>query len=194
MICLCKDNVLKKKMAQIYGKDSFQIATDFQVINQSDLSKCTLLIVDLKDCLLPNKTFFSPILALSQLPSFEEALAVLKCGAKGYGNRHMRASNLQQAIESVLAGQIWLPPSIVTKLIDKVEIQEGSTMTSKKFILEKLSTREQEVASCVAQGMSNQQIADKLFISLRTVKSHLTSIYNTTGLQNRLELGLQLKG
>lgn len=192
VICLCKDNALKEKITQIYGRDFLKSFTDFRLIDQADLSACDVLVVDLKDCLLPNSAFFSPILALSQAPAFQEAVAILKCGAKGYGNRHMRTSNLQQAIESVQAGQIWLPPSIVTTLIGRIEVEEGD-VGPKGSILEELSKREQEVALHVAQGMSNQQIADNLFVSLRTVKAHLTSIYSKTGLHNRLELGLRLK-
>ena len=60
-------------------------------------------------------------------------------------------------------------------------------------ILSSLSKREQEVAQYVAKGMSNQEMADKMFVSLRTVKAHLSSIYDKTGLRNRLELGLNLK-
>jgi DNA-binding NarL/FixJ family response regulator len=45
----------------------------------------------------------------------------------------------------------------------------------------------------VAEGLSNQEMADRMYVSLRTVKAHLSSIYDKTGLRNRLELGLSLK-
>lgn len=193
VICLCQDDALAEKILQIFGKDSLKIVTDYQLIKKGELSSCDVLVVDLKDCLLPNSDFFSPILALTQVPLLEEAVAILKCGAKGYGNRHMRPSNLQQAIESVQRGQIWLPPSIVVSLIDKIDIKE-ELVAPKEPILSVLSKREQEVARFVAQGMSNQKIADKLFVSLRTVKAHLTSIFSKTGLRSRLELGIRMKG
>ena len=100
----------------------------------------------------------------------------------------MRKDNLWQAIESVKAGQIWLPPEIVAARIEKIEPEEQSNA-----LLNELSEREQEVALMVTEGMSNQQIADKIFVSLRTVKAHLSSIYSKTGLRNRLALGLKLK-
>ncbi len=197
LICLSKDDVLTNKVEALYGTISVKVFTDYQLVPTTTLQRCDVMIVDLKNCLLPNgKSFFSPIIALSAVPAFQEAVAILQTGAKGYGNRHMRKENLSQAIESVKSGQIWLPPSVVVKLIDQVKFDSNvDEMTASKnsMLLEKLSKREQEVALYVAKGMSNQEIADIIFISLRTVKAHLTSVYEKTGLRNRLELGLQLK-
>ncbi|MGL1932089.1 MAG: response regulator transcription factor [Desulfotalea sp.] len=197
IICLSKDVVLANKVEDLYGITCVKVFTDYKLVPNTALQSCDVMIVDLKECLLPNSnTFFSPIIALSALPVFQEAVAVLQTGAKGYGNRHMREENLCQAIKSVKAGQIWLPPSIVLTLIEQINPDSNiNEMTTQKntLLLNKLSKREQEVALCVAKGMSNQEIADNIFISIRTVKAHLTSIYEKTGLRNRLELGLQLK-
>lgn len=188
IICLTKDNNIVDKVRILYDKIRVEIFDDYRKISKPLLKSCDVLIVDLKDCLLPAGSFFSPIIALSPVPVYREAAAVLRTGAKGYGNRHMRKDNLWQAIESVKAGQIWLPPEIVAALIEKIEPEEQSNA-----LLNELSEREQEVALMVTEGMSNQQIADKIFVSLRTVKAHLSSIYSKTGLRNRLALGLKLK-
>lgn len=116
---------------------------------------------------------------------------MLQRGVKGYGNRHMRYSNLVQAVLNVTAGQIWLPPAIITRLI--ASVNTDATVQPDDNILGMLSKREQEAALYVAEGLSNQEMADRMYVSLRTVKAHLSSIYDKTGLRNRLELGLSLK-
>jgi DNA-binding NarL/FixJ family response regulator len=58
---------------------------------------------------------------------------------------------------------------------------------------ETLSKREDEVVQLVANGLSNKEIADKLFISVRTVKAHLTSIFSKTGFRDRLELAVKMR-
>lgn len=193
IICLTKEKDLEKKIAELYQEISLNVFDDFKQINKDDLQKCDIIVVDLKDCLLPGKSFFSPILALSQVPNFDESLAVLKCGAKGYGNRHMRASNLKLAIDSINSGNVWLPPAIVAKLIETTNTNKQEEQNpDRAIVLDKLSKREQEVAIYIGKGESNQEIADKLFVSTRTVKAHLSSIYSKTGMRNRLELGLQI--
>ncbi len=192
IICLTKDNRLVDRLESLCAPDLVKAFTDHLAVSETELKSCQVLLVDLKDCLLPDgNTFFSPILALAEVPSYAEAVAVLKCGAKGYGNRYMRTSNLWQAIKSVQAGQIWLPPDVVTELISNVKL--GDEKSDREKILEQLSQREQEIALMVAEGMSNKDIAQKKFISLRTVKAHLTSIYEKTNLRSRLELGVRLK-
>ena len=70
--------------------------------------------------------------------------------------------------------------------------EETKKEKSRDNLLNTLSKREQEVALFVAKGMSNQEVADKMYVSLRTIKAHLSSIYEKTGVRNRLELGLAL--
>ncbi|MBC2703943.1 response regulator transcription factor [Desulfobacula sp.] len=60
-------------------------------------------------------------------------------------------------------------------------------------LLKELSFREAEVAKWLVNGLSNREISDKMFISIRTVKAHLTSIFKKTGCNNRLELATRMK-
>ncbi len=194
IICLSKDKKLIKKINGLCSDGSgVKAYTDYRQIEKTVLDSCDVVVVDLKDCLLPApQNTAPPILALSQVPVFQEAVAILHCGAKGYGNRHMRSENLAQAIDQVKAGQVWIPPFVVTELIKQAAAVETSQPT-RDNILNQLSKREQEVALYVAEGMSNQAIAEKMFVSIRTVKAHLSSIYEKTNLKNRLELGLKVK-
>ncbi|CAG35244.1 LuxR family transcriptional regulator [Desulfotalea psychrophila] len=193
IVCLSKDNILIAKLVALYGSQEVSAWSDFHLLPKDLMTNCDALIVDLKDCVVPvNTSCPTPIIVLTGVPTFQEALALLQLNVKGYGNRQMRQDNMRQVVENVKAGQIWLPPSIINQLIATVGTDSTASHTA-NAILNKLSKREQEVASCVAEGMSNQEIADKMYVSLRTVKAHLSSIYEKTGLRNRLELGLKLK-
>lgn len=191
IVCLSNDALFIDKIVGLYGSANVTSLANIQALKKIDLEKCEVLVVDLVHSELPDYlTPQVPTIVLTAIPTFQEALVLLQRGAKGYGNRQMRLDNLSQAIESLKMGQIWLPPSIITQLISAAGTGHPAQTDS---ILEKLSIREQEVALHVAEGMSNQEMADKMFVSVRTIKAHLTAIYEKTGLRNRLELGLRLK-
>lgn len=192
IVCCSQDRRLIEKLSSLAGKNDVIVRPDIHLVNENDMKNGEVLIVDLKYAALPQgKTFSLPIIAVAEIPTFQESLLLLQRGIRGYGNRHMRLENLAQAIQNVTAGQIWLPPAIITQLISTAGT--GSAVQPDTRILEPLSEREQEVARHVSRGMSNQEIADTMHVSLRTVKAHLSSIYQKTGLRNRLELGLKLK-
>jgi len=191
ILCLSPDKQLAGRLA---------FCGDIVRISRSGLDRLApkvtggseVLIIDLKYENMPEPIETDlPIVALTEVPNFTEAVALLQKGGRGYGNRHMRAENLAQAIESVKNGQAWLPPDILAQFIANVSTSIPSPTHSP--LLDWLSSREQEVACYVAEGLTNQQIAERLFVSLRTVKAHLSSIYEKTGMRNRLELGLRLK-
>ena len=151
-----------------------------------------LLIIDLKwfrEDDLPKMT--CPVMALAEVPDFDQAMRLLRRGMRGYGNRHMQFENLQQAAAAVRAGQVWMPPAIISRMINTFSPIEPEP--APQPALAQLSKREQEVAGLVARGLSNKELADKLYISVRTVKAHLTSIFSKTGFRDRLELAIRMK-
>ena len=82
IICLTKDNNIVDEVRILYDKIRVEIFDDYRKISKPLLKSCDVLIVDLKDCLLPAGSFFSPIIALSPVPVYREAAAVLRTGAK----------------------------------------------------------------------------------------------------------------
>lgn len=195
IICCSDDAVLLEKLCQLAGDDGVEQRGDVGLLDDAS-TNADIVVVDGKLHKVPAEQKLSvPVIVLSEQPHFNEAFQLLQRGIRGYGNRMMRLSNLRQIVESVHQGQIWLPPALIAKLLDVV----GSGMSpraevySREKLLESLSKREREVALYVARGMSNQEMAEKMFVSLRTVKAHLSSIYGKTGVRNRLELGLALK-
>lgn len=192
--CYTKDNGLLSRLHTLFGSENVSELIDIGLLRGSESFHGAVIVIDLKYYALPQGLSFSdPLLVLAEVPTFNEGFALLQQGVRGYGNRHMRDSNLQQAVENVYEGQIWFPPSIISRLIGVVgQTQNTEKQDPKYVLLNTLSKREREVALYVAKGMSNQEVADKLYVSLRTVKAHLSSIYEKTGVRNRLELGLAL--
>ncbi|TKB05712.1 response regulator transcription factor [Desulforhopalus sp. IMCC35007] len=194
LLCCSKDKALLTKLSDSFGPGNVVTVADAEALKKTETPSCDVAIVDLKYFdVSVGKQFTCPVIALATLPAFPEAFAALQLGIRGYGNRQMRLSNLLQAIHSVKERQIWLPPSIISQLIDVVgQTRDTDNSASRERLLHLLSKREQEVALYVAKGLSNQEVAEKMFVSLRTVKAHLSSIYEKTGVRNRLELGLTL--
>jgi DNA-binding NarL/FixJ family response regulator len=126
-------------------------------------------------------------------PSDEAGLAALAQGAAGYCNAHA-TPELLQTIESVVRHHgLWIGETLLNRLIGG--ISNRSPMAGKRedhSLLDALSEREREVALCVARGESNKEIARQLNLAERTIKAHLTSIFEKLGVRDRLQLALVL--
>lgn len=190
--CLTEDKGLVDTLYELFGKEHVTVFSDSSRLNDAELLSTDLLLVDLLHSKIPVlKDNQINIATLSLIPKFEEAVFLMQSGVRGYGNRKMMAENLRQMINTVLTGQLWMPPDILAQLIGG--LGSGPKKTSSSSFIKDLSKREQEVAKFVEQGLTNQKIADKMYVSLRTVKAHLSSIYDKTGIKNRLELAVKLK-
>lgn len=157
-----------------------------------DISAKDILIIDFQACDEKDVPKIAcPCMALVAIPQKEQALRLLQKGIRAYGNRFMHQDNLKQAVETLKAGQIWLPPAIVSQVISALPATESEDQG--EALLDILTSREAEVAKWLVSGLSNQEISEKMFVSIRTVKAHLTSIFKKTGCRNRLELATRMK-
>jgi two-component system nitrate/nitrite response regulator NarL len=133
----------------------------------------------------------SGIFLFSDKPDEEEGLAFLKLGIVGYANTYISAERLTEAVQVVRDGAIWLGQSIMQRLIRDAYTRASDEATSNSDgQLESLTKREHEIAGLIAQGQTNLEIAANLDISERTVKAHLSSVYEKTKTGNRLNLAL----
>jgi DNA-binding NarL/FixJ family response regulator len=133
----------------------------------------------------------SKFFLLSDQPNEEEGLAFLKLGIVGYGNTYISQVRLVEAVRVISGGAVWLGQKVIQRLIlesyskAKEKVAPGSGQR-----LAGLTPAEHKVAELVAQGQSNLEIAFNLKITERTVKAHLTSIYEKTKTGSRLSLAL----
>lgn len=109
----------------------------------------------------------------------EDVFRAIRGGARGYLLKGTPAAEIAQAIRQVHAGASYLSPSIASKLVAGVAHPRGRAGL--------LSPRERGVLRLVAAGLSNRQIAATLAISERTVKFHVTAIFNKLGAENRAQ-------
>ena len=188
---LSKDNTISDLIAD-YQDEKTTTLKDIEKLRKT-AGPSDIIIYDLvffnTDKLLKISSLF---LAVTDVTEYEEAVSLLRKGAKGYANRLMHKDNYFQAIHTIRNGQIWLPPKILSKMISLLPFEKGTQNPDKDF-KSLLTSREIETAKLVTKGMSNTEISDELNISVRTVKAHLTSIFAKTGFRDRLELGLKMK-
>lgn len=124
------------------------------------------------------------VLVLTQHEDSEYILSMLKAGARGYISKTATASELVSAISTVHGGESYLYPSAATALVEEYLMRAGE----EKDEYERLTDREREILQLVAEGRTNREIGEKLFISVKTVLRHRTNIMEKLGFHNRTEL------
>ncbi len=123
------------------------------------------------------------ILVLGPSADLPLARAAFRVGARGFVHAGMRPEQVARAIEVAARGEIVAPRELLEHLLADEEPAD----------LGVLSSRQQEVLGLVAEGMSNAQIAKRLFLSESTVKQHLRSAYKLLGVTNRTEAARLLR-
>lgn len=125
------------------------------------------------------------VLILTAYSDIHYILGLLEAGACGYLLKSARSSEIAGAIRAVLSGESVLDPVVTQKLLERLAGTSKKPSESEARGL--LSQREIEILRLAAKGMSNQDIANVLFLSVRTVKAHLTNIFNKMGVGSRTD-------
>jgi DNA-binding NarL/FixJ family response regulator len=124
------------------------------------------------------------ILVLTQYEDSEYVLSLLRAGARGYIAKTASGPDLVSAIRTIHAGKAYLYPSAAGSLIEEYLTHSGM----KENEYERLTDREREVLQLVAEGHTNQEIAERLCISIKTVLRHRSDFMEKLGFHNRTEL------
>ena len=122
-----------------------------------------------------NEGMNTAIVMLTSYDAQQYVIASLRAGARGFVLKTVSPKELTTAINTVAKGGLYLDPEV------------ASVMGEQDFIPEQLSVREREVLLLAAKGLSSKEVAKKLFISERTVQTHLASIYDKLGSRNKTE-------
>ena len=115
-----------------------------------------------------------PVLILTTYDSDSDIVAAVDAGAGGYMLKDAPPERIRQAVTEAAAGQTALAPEIAARLVDRMRNPATA-----------LSAREIEILHLLARGQANKQIAQELFISEATVKTHLNHVYDKLGVANR---------
>ena len=118
----------------------------------------------------------------------DKAVRAVRLGARGILFKDADPTLLAKSIRKVYAGEVWIDNPILSQALESLLTRPSASPAPAEANESKLSNREMEVVRCVAMGLRNKEVADKLGVTEATVKNHLTSVYAKLGVNDRLEL------
>ncbi|HEV7710181.1 MAG TPA: response regulator transcription factor [Asanoa sp.] len=131
------------------------------------------------------------VLVLTTFEADEYVLRALRAGASGFLLKDTPPAEIVQAVRRVAAGEPILSPRVTRRLIAHVADDGADARRNRsRELLARLSEREVEVAVAVGRGMSNAEIGAELFMSVATVKAHMTRMLTKLDLNNRVQVAL----
>jgi DNA-binding NarL/FixJ family response regulator len=126
------------------------------------------------------------VLMLTTFDMNEYVYEAMKSGASGFLLKDVRPEQLADAVRTVAAGDALLAPAITRRLIEEF-VRRPPPGSGSPPELEELTERELEVLTLIAKGLSNEEIAKQLFVSMATVKTHITHILTKLQLRDRVQ-------
>ncbi|WP_432248388.1 response regulator [Streptomyces sanyensis] len=133
------------------------------------------------------------VLILTTFDLDEYVYAALRAGAAGFLIKSVEALQLVEAVRLVAQGDGVLAPQVTRRVISQFAGTATSVEPRQQAVpkgLEQLTERERDVFDCLGEGLSNQQIAKRLYISETTVKSHVSHILAKLGLRSRVQAAI----
>ncbi len=125
------------------------------------------------------------VLVLSAYDDDQFVFGLLEAGAAGYLLKNVRGQEIVDAIRAVHSGESVLHPSVARKVLNRFAGSSGKVLYKKSSDI--LTGREMEVLKMVTRGLSNKEIAEALYLSVRTVQGHLVNIFNKLKVSSRTE-------
>ena len=123
------------------------------------------------------------VVVLTTYSDDESILEALSAGAHGYLTKNATAEDIHRALQAAVAGQAVLDQEVQARLVAHATVTDAGDAAGE--LPDGLSAREAEVLGLVAEGLSNAEIAQRLFISHTTVKTHINQILRKTGCRDR---------
>ncbi len=198
LLCSANETIIKRWKDLLRGSYVLEQATTVNKLksccsdNSFDLILLHRPLIDIDTFVdIRRATPASRIFLLSDQPHEDEGLTFLKLGIVGYANTFISSERLAEAVRIITGGAVWLGQKVMQRLIlDSYARAKEKAASHSEKILACLTKREREIADLIAQGQSNLEIAANLDIAERTVKAHLSSIYEKTKTGSRLNLAL----
>lgn len=142
--------------------------------------------------LIASNQLFTNTVILERVPEISVGKMLLSHNVKAYGNSRMLKIHFAQLIDAVQNGSTWTYPELTAALVkrgNRIAISDDG----RNMIINRLTPKEQEVLFEILDGLTNDAIANKLHITTRTVKAHISSIFEKLHVSDRVSLILLLK-
>jgi DNA-binding NarL/FixJ family response regulator len=131
------------------------------------------------------------VIILTSFSDQEHALPAIRAGAKGYLLKDIEPEDLVRAIINVNSGKVELHPDVAGQLMSQfADAEQEATPSVIDHGISELTAREQDVLKLIASGKSNRTIAEELFISEKTVKSHVSHVLSKLGMTDRTQAAI----
>lgn len=136
------------------------------------------------------------VIVLTSFIDYDHVLPAIRAGARGYLLKDIEPEDLVAAIRRVYEGQVELHPDAAGLLMTHVTSPAGADETSgsgyqeQAALLDKLTRREQEVLQLIASGMNNREISEALYITEKTVKTHVSHLLDKLGVADRTQAAI----
>lgn len=149
------------------------------------LTPCDVLLLDLQmerwvGGNIERLSRVTRVVVLTASERTQDAMAALRMGAYAFVQKRYAVETLMEAIRSAAKGLVWIPPALHAEVAAHLISPARS----------QLSNREAEIIGCVAVGLRNAEVAERLSIGESTVKTHLNNIFQKLGIRDRVELAL----
>lgn len=133
----------------------------------------------------------SRVVVLTTFADDEWVFSALRAGARGFLTKDADAEEIRRALLAVAGGEAQLDPTVQRRLLEALARGDGKVLTAPVLppaVPDGLTPREVDVLVLVAEGLSNSEIAGRLFVSDSTVKTHINHLLAKTGLRDRAQL------
>lgn len=183
-----------KRWTHLQGVE-FKLCFDLNLLVIQNTAADALVLIHLtQDPKQPNEIEHliqagAKIIALSNTPSGAEGARLFKIGIKGYLNTFSDPIKIQQAIEVVQQGNVWLGQTVMSTMIQNITRQPAHSEGWKA----QLTERELETAQGVLEGKSNKEIAEQMDVTERTIKAHIHHMLEKFQVKDRLGLVLKIQ-
>ena len=184
------------KQAIAFVEQMIEQQPDILLLDQAILRDAAAMnmqrVLDYRDNLMNTK-----VIIVGQRYNEENVLVMIEAGARGFFRTALGDELLIKCIRVVDRGEIWLEAELITWVFEELrkEVMEKRNrlkslahLSSAKLTI--LSPREMEVLALISESMTNEEIAQKLFLSVKTVKTHMRNIFAKANIRNRVEAAL----
>jgi len=198
IIFFSSDNNLIDEWIKRHEIKAYDVAYDCDSLLQIDRLDEAIVITDYDSVatelnkLITSNRVPTNVIVLERQPEIITGKMLISRSIKAYGNSRMLKLHYKQMINTVESGDIWTYPELTAALLKSAKKSQLSPEAN-DLIENRLTQKEKEIIYLVLEGLTNEAIAAQLAITQRTVKAHISSIFNKLHVNDRLSLVLLLK-